>query len=131
MSNFVKVNIDLSSCFYSYLENKHILHCRPDTLGGGGLSGLPVDFVYYNGTATKSMKTTKKLPIPDERGKFPTILNGSKSYEFILGYFTTKELHPDEVHQLGLKMLDRLYPQVMAWLLVLEAILAILRLLKQ
>ena len=127
----MKVNIDLSSCFYSYLENEHILHCRPDTLEEGGLSGLPLDFVYYNGTANKSMKTTKKLPIPDERGKFPTILNGSKSYELILGYFTTKELHPDEVHQLGLKMLDRLYPQVMAWLLVLEAILAILRLLKQ
>ena len=89
------------------------MYCRPNDIGGGGgLSGLPIDFIYINGTANSSMKTTKQLPIADANGKFPTVLNGSKSYELILGYFTTKDFHPDKVHQLGWTMLNKLYPQV-------------------
>ncbi len=47
----------------------------------------------------------------DSNGKYPKI-NGSLSYEMILGYFTTKDISADEVHKLGWKMLGQLYPQV-------------------
>lgn len=98
-------------CLLRYLENDHSKHCRPDDVGAGGLSALPVDYIYNNGTADMSKKTTKTLPIANKDGTY-TIINGSKSYEKILGYFTTKTSTPDEVHQLGKKMLASLYPQV-------------------
>ena len=72
----------------------------------GGLSALPVDYVYNNGVPDMSKRTTKVLPI----GKEP--INGSKSYEMILGYFTTKDIGADAVHKLGWQMVNKLYPEV-------------------
>jgi len=92
-----------------YLENDHYNKCRPEAGAPGGLSGLPVDYVYNNGIPDKSKRTTKVLPISS--GTSPMVINGSKSYEKILGYFTTKEISPDEVHTLGWKMVNVLYPE--------------------
>jgi len=61
--------------------------------------------VYVNNTAIKSRPTNKSLPT----GEF---LNGKKSYQQIVSYFTTNTMSPDEIHDLGFKMLKNLYPQV-------------------
>ena len=92
--------------FVRYLENDHYNKCRPDKGGPGGFSGLPVDYVYNNGVADKSKPTTKILPIGSQK------IDGNKSYELILGYFTTKDISPDDVHKLGWKMVNSLYPEV-------------------
>ena len=39
-------------------------------------------------------------------------LNGSKAYLELLSFFTTTISSPDEVQELGYKMLAALYPQV-------------------
>ena len=46
--------------------------------------------------------------------KLPTgePLDGKKAYEKIMPYFTTVDLTPDEVHNLGFEMLNKLYPEV-------------------
>lgn len=93
------------------MQFQHYNHCRPDTGGPGGLSGLPIDTIYVNGKEKTGSKTTKTLPIKDASGTYPPI-NGSKSYEMILGYFTTKDISADAVHQLGWTMVQKLYPQV-------------------
>eukprot|EP00794_Sanderia_malayensis_P009553 gene9553-10540_t len=92
-----------------YIEFEHYSHCRPDNLGAGGLSALPIDYIYTNGTP--GVATTKTLPLQNKAGAYPPV-NGNKSYEMILGYFTTKSISPNAVHDLGKKMLARLYPQV-------------------
>lgn len=51
------------------------------------------------------VKTSKMLPTGE-------ILNGSKSYEMIMSYFTTNSLTPNEVNILGRKQLEKLFPQV-------------------
>ena len=46
--------------------------------------------------------------------KLPTgePLDGKKAYEIIMPYFTTVDLTPDDVHNLGFEMLNKLYPEV-------------------
>ena len=46
--------------------------------------------------------------------KLPTgePLDGKKAYEKIMPYFTTVDLTPDDVHNLGFEMLNKLYPEV-------------------
>ena len=70
-----------------------------------GLATLPLSFVYVNDTAEKSRPTNKSLPTGEK-------LNGKKSYEKIVTYFTTNSMTPDEINKLGFKMLNELYPQV-------------------
>ena len=69
-----------------------------------GLASLPLQYVYVNGTKT-SQTTNPKLPTGEA-------LDGKKSYEKIMSYFTTNSMTPHEVHELGKKQLDILYPQV-------------------
>ena len=92
-----------------YLEFQHYNKCRPDTGGPGGLSGLPVDYIYNNGVADKRKKTTKVLPIVNQK------IDGNASYEKILGYFTTKDISANDVHELGWQMVKKLYPEVCTW----------------
>lgn len=101
VGNSLKILLD-------YLEFDHYLYCRPDNVGGAGLSALPLSFIYYNGSLT-SNKTIKYLPFCNEE---KCILNGSKAYEQVIGYYTTKDIHPTEVNKLGWENLNRLYPQV-------------------
>lgn len=70
-----------------------------------GLATLPLSFVYVNNTADKSRPTNKSLPTRE-------LLNGTKSYQQIVSYFTTNSMSLDEIYKLGLKMLNELYPQV-------------------
>lgn len=87
-----------------YLENDHIQHCVPSNVSSG-LSFLPVSFVYVNGSANVTQKTTKVLPTGEP-------LDGAKAYIDILSYFTTTNNTPDEVHDLGYTMLHKLFPEV-------------------
>lgn len=87
-----------------YLRTDHIQHCVPSIVSSG-LATLPLSFVYVNNTAIKSRPTNKSLPTGE-------LLNGKKSYQQIVSYFTTNTMTPDEIHDLGFKMLKELYPQV-------------------
>jgi len=89
---------------HRYLENDHIQHCVPSKVSSG-LSFLPVSFVYVNGSANVTQKTTKVLPTGER-------LNGAKAYIDILSYFTTTNNTPDEVYELGYTMLYKLFPEV-------------------
>ena len=93
-----------------YLEFEHSLHCRPNDIGPAGLSALPLDYIWYKGNKT-SNRTDPFLP-NCTRGMAQCRLNGSEAYHKILGYFTTKDIHPLAVHELGWENLNKLYPQV-------------------
>ena len=86
-----------------FLETEHLQHCVPSNVSSG-LATLPLSYVYINGTKT-TKKTTKKLPTGER-------LNGKRAYESIMPYFTTITKTPDQVHQLGKDMLNKLYPEV-------------------
>ena len=79
-------------------------HCVLSNVSSG-LATLPLPYVYVNNTADKSRPTNKSLPTGE-------ILNGKESYKQIVSYFTTNTMTPDEIYELGLKMLNQLYPQV-------------------
>ena len=93
-------------CFhFRYLELEHSLHCVPSNVSSG-LASLPLDFVWFNGTKNTSWPTSKMLPNSTEE------LSGKRAYSMILPYFTTNEMTPLEVHQLGKDQLKALYPLV-------------------
>lgn len=88
--------------FFRYLRKDHIKHCVPSNVSSGPAT-LPLSFVYVNNTADKSKPTNKSLPTGE-------VLNGKKSYQQIVSYFTTITMSPEEIYELGLKMLNELYP---------------------
>ncbi|XP_048584057.1 uncharacterized protein LOC5511190 [Nematostella vectensis] len=90
-----------------YLEHEHLRHCVPSSVASG-LGRLPVKYVYTDGVANLSHPTDPTLPITG--GK----LDGKKAYEMIMTYFTTNDMTPNEVHNLGLQMLEKLYPMAVA-----------------
>ncbi|KXJ27498.1 uncharacterized protein LOC110235879 [Exaiptasia diaphana] len=88
-----------------YLKYEYQSHCVPSSVSSG-LSSLPVPFIYVNGSADRDFPTTGKLPTGEK-------LSGAKAYEYILEYFTTTELSPDEVFAIGNETLHQLYPQAL------------------
>jgi len=71
------------------------------------LANLPLDNVWYNGSENTSWPTNKYLSLaPDKK------LSGKQAYSWILPYFTTNEMTPDDVHKLGYEQLNKLYPLV-------------------
>ena len=66
-----------------------------------------------------SKPTTKVLPIGSQK------IDGNQSYEKILGYFTTKDIGPNEVHDLGWKMVNTLYPEVCLYVLTRSLLLSL------
>jgi len=73
-----------------------------------------LDFIWYKGNKTNN----RTYPfLPNCNGP-ACRLNGSEAYHAILNYFTTKDIHPNEVHNLGWANLDRLYPQVISLLVL-------------
>lgn len=61
--------------------------------------------MWYDGKEDKSRPTDPTLPTGEN-------LNGSHAYSLIMPYFTTNDMKPSEVHELGKKQLDELYPLV-------------------
>ena len=88
---------------FRFLATESMQHCVPSTVSSG-LANLPLDYVYVNGSRT-NQRTTKKLPTGEP-------LDGKKSYEMIMPYFTTLDISPDEVAKIGFDMLNKLYPEV-------------------
>ena len=70
-----------------------------------GLASLPLDYVWVDGKENTSWPTNTKLSTGHQ-------LNGTQTYAMILPYFTTNEMKPMDVHELGKKQLEMLYPQV-------------------
>ena len=86
-----------------FLKYEYRSHCVPSNISSG-LANLPLKYIYVNGTRSDN-QTTQSLPFGEK-------LNGTKSYEAILYYFTTsEELTPDKIHELGKKKLQELYAE--------------------
>ena len=86
-----------------YLKYEYRSHCVPNNISSG-LASLPLKYIYINGSQTQT-ETTQKLPSGES-------LDGRRSYERILYYFTTSEdLTPDKIHELGKEKLKTLYPE--------------------
>ena len=102
--------LSLALYSYRYLEHEHIHHCVPSNVSSG-LAGLPLKYVWYDGQANTSLPTNRTLPTGEP-------LDGKKAYSQIMSYFTTNQMTPLEVHELGKKQLDILYPKVsqLAWM---------------
>lgn len=90
---------------FTYLRGVHIQHCVSSNVSSG-LYSLPLEFVYVNNTADTSRPTNKSLPTGQ-------LLDGKKSYEQIVTYFTTNSMTPNQINIMGYKMLAELYPQVL------------------
>lgn len=88
---------------FEYLENEHLSHCLPTNVSSG-LGTLPVNHVYLNGSKTLEMTN------PTFR-EGDTVLPGKESYKNFLSYYTTQEITPVEVQDLGWEMLKKLYLQ--------------------
>ena len=91
--------------FINYVKFNYSQHCVPDK-DLSGLGTLPLDHIWMNQKEDKSQPTTKKLPNGDK-------LSGPKAYEMILPYFTTNDMTPNAIYDLGKRMLDTLYPQAL------------------
>ena len=89
--------------FINYLKYNHSIHCTPSQ-NSSGWASLPLDYVWVKQKPDYSQPTTKKLPTGEP-------LDGKKAYEKILPYFTTNQMTPDEIYNLGKTQLDKLYPQ--------------------
>ena len=89
---------------FRYIKDEHIRHCVPGNVSSGWAT-LPLKHVWLDGKENKSWSTNPHL----SDGKQ---LNGSLAYTTILSYFTTNEMTPAEVTELGEKLLDLYYPMV-------------------
>ena len=87
-----------------YLNLEHSRHCVPSNVSSG-LAGLPLKHVWFDGQENVSFPTNQTLPTGEK-------LNGSWAYSQIMSYFTTNQMTPLQVHELGKKQLDILYPMV-------------------
>jgi len=89
---------------FRYVETEHIRHCVPSNVSSG-LASLPLKYVWLDGKENTFWPTNRTLPTGEA-------LNGSQAYSKIMSYFTTNEMTPLEVHDLGKKQLNILYPMV-------------------
>ena len=101
-----------------YLENEYIHHCVPSNVSSG-LGRLPLSHVWYDGVEAKNNSTDPTLPTGES-------LNGPKAYSLIMPYFTTNNMNASDVHDLGKKQLEKLYPLVSTTLLIFKLNLHVL-----
>ena len=101
-----------------YLENEYIHHCVPSNVSSG-LGRLPLSHVWYDGVEDKNEPTNATLPTGES-------LNGPKAYSLIMPYFTTNNMNASDVHDLGKKQLEKLYPLVSTTLFIFKLNLHVL-----
>ncbi|KAJ7385378.1 hypothetical protein OS493_016459 [Desmophyllum pertusum] len=87
-----------------FLEDEYIHYCVPSSVSSG-LGSLPLKYVWYDGKENKSWPTDPTLPSGEK-------LNGRHSYSLIMPFFTTNDMEPAYVHELGKTQLNKLYPMV-------------------
>ncbi|XP_028411285.1 uncharacterized protein LOC114533864 [Dendronephthya gigantea] len=86
---------------FHFLKHEYRVYCVNSSVSSG-LANLPLKYIYINGSKT-SNKTLQKLPFSEK-------LDGKKSYESTLYYFTTSEdITPEQIHELGKQKLKILY----------------------
>ena len=90
--------------YFRYLEHEHSHHCVPSNVSSG-LAGLPLKYVWNDGAVNMSLPTNPTLPTGEP-------LDGKKAYSQIMSYFTTNQMTPLQVHELGKTQLRILYPKV-------------------
>ena len=93
-----------------YLEDDHYRFCVPSNVSSG-LASLPLAHVWIDGKENTSWPTNTELSTGDK-------LDGKKAYAMILQYFTTNDMTPMDVHNLGKEQLKILYPLVSTILLL-------------
>jgi len=82
-------------------EMSHSRHCVPEDVASG-LANLPIKYVWLDQNQT-DIETTQTLPTGEK-------LNGAKSYEMMLPYFTTtKKYDATSIFLLGESQLKKLY----------------------
>ena len=86
-----------------FLTDEYVKHCVPSTLSSG-LASLPLKHVFMDGKQTGNLTT---MLLPDG-----TRLDGKKAYEMIVSYYTTSDITPQDISDLGEKRLEDLYKQV-------------------
>ncbi|KAL9986419.1 hypothetical protein ACROYT_G000566 [Oculina patagonica] len=91
-----------------YIKEEHSRHCVPSNASSGWAT-LPLKYVWLDGKENTSWPTEPFLPTGEP-------LNGSLAYSQILSYFTTNDITPMEVQELGKEQLSTLYPMVMSML---------------
>lgn len=88
---------------FNFLKHEYQLYCVTNDISSG-LANLPLQFIYINGSKTAN-KTLQKLPFGEK-------LNGRKSYESMLYFFTTsEEITSEKIYELGKQRLKILYPE--------------------
>ena len=91
------------STFIDYLEKNYSRHCVPSDVASG-LANLPLPYIWLDQNKT-SIKTTQKLPTGES-------LDGKKTYDMILPYFTTSKAYTAKtIFELGIKQRDKLYSE--------------------
>ena len=88
-----------------YLEGEHMTRCTYTGVSSS-LADIPFPFVYLNGTKTNLRTSDGKLPGTD------ITVNGKQIYQDALRFFTSVDITPDDVYDLGWTLLNKLYPQV-------------------
>lgn len=87
-----------------YLEEEHVHYCVPSNVSSG-LGRLPLKYVWFDGEELKDRPTDPTLADGHR-------LDGHDAYSLIMSYFTTNNMKPNEVHNLGKRQLAKLYPKV-------------------
>lgn len=79
-------------------------YCVPSNVSSG-LGRLPLKYVWFDGEELKDRPTDPTLADGHR-------LDGHDAYSLIMSYFTTNNMKPNEVHNLGKRQLAKLYPKV-------------------
>ena len=99
--------------FDRYLEHEHYRFCVPSNFSSG-FASLPLAHVWVDGVENTSWPTNTRLSTGDK-------LDGKKTYAMILPYFTTNDMTPIQVQDVGKEQLAKLYPLVSTMLLSLKS----------
>ena len=90
--------------FLDFLKNNHSRHCVPADVASG-LANLPLRRVWLDQNET-DIETTQELPTGEQ-------LDGARSYEMILPYFTTTDQYnATSTNALGEEEKKKLYKQI-------------------
>ena len=112
MENIFFFSITHISFVDRYLEHEHYRYCVPSNFSSG-FATLPLAHVWFDGVENTSWTTNTSLSTGDK-------LDGKKAYAMILPYFTTNDMTPIQVQDLGREQLAKLYPLVSTRLLLLH-----------
>lgn len=77
-------------------------HCVSSNVSSG-LANRPLSHIYVNGVPTKA--ASQSLPTGER-------IYGNATYASIMSFFTTTDVTPDEVYEMGWERVKEIYQQV-------------------